>query len=60
MYYKKDKKGIWWRSENVHLPSGEKLTPDNKTEIDGWEWHDKPPQEYVNWVEERENNSITI
>ena len=51
MFYKKDKNGKWWRSENVHLPSGEKLTPENKLEIDGWEWHDTPPQEYLEWTQ---------
>ena len=53
MFYKKDDKGIWWKSKNVHLPTGEVLTEDNKLELDGWKWYNEPPQEYLEWEESR-------
>lgn len=30
------------------------LDENNKQEVDGWEWHDNPPQEYLDWLQEQE------
>lgn len=30
------------------------LTEDNKQELNGWEWYDTPPQEYLDWLETQE------
>lgn len=53
MFYKKEGDN-WWRSDWV---SNKNYTLDenNKQSIDGWEWHDNPPQEYLDWLEEQNN-----
>jgi hypothetical protein len=49
MFYKKENNN-WYTGKKIHLPSGEVLTEDNKIKVDGWEWHDEPPQEYIEWL----------
>lgn len=52
MFYKFNKEPQeWYAGNEVHFPDGTKLTAENKQEIDGWEWHDEPPQEYLDWQE---------
>ena len=46
MFYKKENDN-WLRGLNIHLPSGEVLTPENKQDIDGWEWYDEAPIEFT-------------
>jgi hypothetical protein len=53
MFYKKYGKQ-WWSAQVIALPSGEIISPENKKNIDGWEWHDEPPKEYVEWT----NNEV--
>lgn len=55
MYYKKDDNGKWWGATNVHLPSGDVLTPENKLNLDGWEWLDNPPEDYLEYIENQKN-----
>jgi len=50
MFYKEDN-GEWWTGLIVHLPSGEELNENNTVNSYGWEWHDTPPQEYLDWLE---------
>lgn len=58
MFYKKDDSGKWWDATTVHLPSGDVLAPKNKKSLDGWFWSDNPPQEYLEWEEEQNQNDL--
>lgn len=55
MFYKKDNNGDWIVGIKIILPTNEELNENNTENNYGWEWHDNPPQEYLNWVEEQEN-----
>jgi hypothetical protein len=57
MFYKKDENGKWWEAMKIALPSGEILSTENKKSLDGWEWHDEPPQEYVEWLSDQDDIS---
>lgn len=73
MFYKKEIKKVviseveetivnWHAGNKVMLPNSfnnEILTEENKQEIDGWTWHDTPPQEYLDWLEEQEQDERT-
>lgn len=60
MFYKKSEEN-WLNGTRISLPNGVEITEENKDEHTdtlseyGWEWHDNPPQEYLNWVEEQQN-----
>lgn len=54
MFYKKDNNGNWFKGSKVHLPNGVILTEENKQSIDGWEWYDTAPQEYIDYLEEQD------
>ena len=44
----------WHEAEEVRLPiafDSEILNTGNRNSIDGWEWHDTPPVEYLDWKE---------
>lgn len=62
MYYKNHGQAGWARGLRVILPDNTELNASNKDEwqypIDGWTWHDEPPQDYLDW--EESNNSIPI
>lgn len=58
MYYKKDEKGNWHKGKIIYLPSGEILNEDNKNSLDGWEWHDEAPQEYLEWLESKQTDDL--
>lgn len=45
MFYKK-LNDEWFYGMEIHLPSGEILTEENKSNSDGWEWHDLPPENF--------------
>lgn len=60
MYYKIEENEQWLTAKAVLLPDGTLLSKTNKTELDGWEWHETPPQEYLDWKEEQENKHITF
>jgi len=48
MFYKLDNDN-WESANKVRLPSGKLLTSQNKSEAGGWEWHETPPKEYLDW-----------
>ena len=66
-YINNDKEEIqvvnWLKGNIVDIPfeDGEKdedgnikitkLTADNKQSLNGWEWHDTAPQDYIDWKE---------
>jgi len=54
MFYKKID-DYWFTATRVSLPNGEELTENNTENSYGWEWHDNPPQEYLDWLEEQED-----
>lgn len=56
MFYKKDNNGDWTVGIKIILPTNEELTENNTENNYGWNWHDTPPQEYLNWKDE--NNDI--
>jgi hypothetical protein len=52
MFYKLNTDtGEWYFGNEVHFPDGTKINAENKESKDGWQWHDKPPQEYLEWIE---------
>ena len=58
MFYKKEKNGNWLKGSKVYLPNGVILTEKNKQSIDGWEWHDKAPQEYLEWLDKQKTDDL--
>jgi hypothetical protein len=58
MFYKFDGEK-WWNAQVIALPSGEILSPENKQNLDGWKWHDEPPQDYLDWLETQQNHINT-
>lgn len=54
MFYKKEIDGNWSKGSKVILPNGEILTEENKKSVDGWEWHDTAPQEYIDYLEKQD------
>ena len=48
----------WFESSKVSN-ANYTLDENNKQEIDGWQWHDEPPQEYLDWLEEQEQDERT-
>lgn len=58
MFYKFNKESNeWYAGNEVHFPDGIKITLENKQSKDGWQWHDEPPQEFINW--QNEQNTTT-
>ena len=58
MFYKKENSGDWHQAEEVLLLLAfdrEILNSENRKSIDGWKWHDEPPQEFLAWKIEQEN-----
>jgi hypothetical protein len=54
-FYKEINKEEWWFAPNFVYHKDYTLERDgNRKPIDGWEWHDKAPLEYIEW----ENNQI--
>jgi hypothetical protein len=54
-FYKKTEEGEWWFAPNFVYHKDYTLERDgNRESIDGWEWHDTPPQEYVEWLNSQE------
>lgn len=60
MFYKKSGEN-WLNGIRIALPNGIEITEVNKDEHEdtlseyGWAWHDTPPQEYLDWLDEQEN-----
>lgn len=61
MFYKKSEEN-WLNGTRIALPNGIEITEENKDEHEdtlseyGWTWYDTPPQEYLDWVEEQQQN----
>lgn len=49
MFYK-EINNEWHTANEVHFPDKEKLSKKNRRNRDGWEWHDKPPKIYLEWM----------
>ena len=55
-FYKKVSDIEWWYAPNFVYHKNYKLERDgNRESIDGWEWHDKAPQEYLEWLDKQKN-----
>jgi len=52
-FYKKTSEGEWWFAPNYVYHKDYTLERNgNRESIDGWEWHDKAPLEYLEYLEE--------
>lgn len=61
MFYKKEEDSSWLVGKVIKIgTSGEILDENNKENEYGWEWHDEPPQEYLDWLEEQNNEEIQM
>jgi hypothetical protein len=57
-FYKKISDNEWWFAPNFVYSKNYTLERDgNRESVDGWEWHDEPPQEYVEWLSEQDDIS---
>ena len=55
-FYKKVSDIEWWYAPNFVYNKNYKLEIEgNRESIDGWEWHDKAPQEYLEWLDKQKN-----
>lgn len=55
-FYKKVSDSEWWFAPNFVYHKDYTLQRDgNRESIDGWEWFDEAPQEYLLWVSMQEN-----
>lgn len=54
MFYKKENDN-WFVGVEITLPTDPVniLTKSNRENEYGWEWHDEPPQEYLDWHNEQ-------
>ncbi len=61
MFYKKSGEN-WLNGIKIALPNGIEITEENRSEHTdtlsefGWIWHDEPPQDYLDWLEEQQIN----
>jgi hypothetical protein len=52
MFYKyNSENNEWYTGLEIHCPGGVILSVENQIPHDGWQWHDEPPQEYLEWIE---------
>ena len=56
MFYKLFEDGSCKCGNNINLPDGTTLSINNKGSIDGWVWYDEEPQEYLDWLENLNND----
>jgi hypothetical protein len=61
-FYKKTEEGEWWFAPNFVYHKDYTLQRDgNREPVDGWEWYDKAPMDYLIWLtlqnENTSNNS---
>ena len=57
-FYKKVSGNEWWFAPNFVYHKDYELHRDsNRESIDGWEWFDNAPQEYLDWVVRQELES---
>jgi hypothetical protein len=60
-FYKKVSDNEWWFAPNfVHHKDYTLKREGNRESIDGWEWHDKAPNEYKLWEYEQQNNEEAL
>lgn len=54
MFYKKENNN-WFVGVEITLPTDPVniLTESKRQNEHGWEWHNEPPQEYLEWLEEQ-------
>lgn len=50
MWYKFEN-GEWLIGNKIIFPDGFILENNHTESRDGWEWHDTPPQEYLDFIE---------
>lgn len=56
-FYKKVSNTEWWFAPNSVYHKNYTLERNgNREAIDGWEWHDEAPTEYLIWLQSQENN----
>ena len=54
-FYKKVSDNEWWFAPNfVYHRDYELYRDGNRQAIDGWEWHDTAPLEYLEWLKTQE------
>lgn len=60
MVYKNEiEENMWYTGSRITFPDGTVISKDNKDVTkDGWFWSDEPPTEYLEWLEQQENNLI--
>lgn len=47
--------GEWWYAPNFVYHKDYTLDRNsNREAIDGWQWHDEPPQEFIDWLKQFE------
>lgn len=52
---------VTWKATDkpIHCPDSSIMTVENHSEFEythyGFTWHDEPPQEYLDWKQEQEN-----
>jgi hypothetical protein len=57
-FYKKISDNEWWFAPNFVYSKNYTLERDgNRDSIDGWEWHDEPPVEYLTWLSKQHDIS---
>lgn len=55
----KEVNGEWFYAPNFVYNKDYTLERDgNREAIDGWQWYDETPQEYIDWMLEQENNEL--
>jgi len=55
-FYKQPQNGEWIYAPNfVYHKTYILERTGNREAIDGWQWYDEAPQEYLLWLEEQEN-----
>ena len=58
-FYKKISDSEWWFAPNAVYHKDYELHRDgNRQSIDGWEWHDKAPLEYLEFVQYQNSNIL--
>lgn len=54
-FYKKDIDGVWYFAPNFVYNKDYELEKDgNREAVDGWEWYDIAPTEYLQWIDSQE------
>lgn len=57
MFYKFEN-DRWWTGTVIAISPTCTIDENNRENEYGWEWHDTPPQEYLEWIEENANRLI--